>query len=30
MSKEEKAFYEECAELAGLTLDEWLKRMNEI
>lgn len=30
MTKEEKEFYQECAELAGMSLSEWLKRMNEI
>ena len=30
MSKEEIDFYTECAELAGLTLEEWIKEMNEI
>lgn len=30
MTKAEREFYEECAKLAGLTLEEWLKRMNEI
>jgi hypothetical protein len=30
MSEAELEFYKECAELAGLTLEEWLERMNDI